>query len=139
MVRIASAGTLIAKPGAQALCVLSFGSRLFPPLPHFDEERRILTPTALLNRPTTDALYSYGMAIARKPRRPGLSGAESEAGGAYRAAVAAYVATHLLRGEPLRELDLLDDHDAVPITVELETDDPVDDIGISLQGGGRAF
>jgi hypothetical protein len=71
-------------------------------------------------------------------RRPGLSGADSEAGGLYRACLAAYFAVHVLRGLPIQELDLPLEH-AVPETVELEADHAVDDIALALSGGGRVY
>lgn len=70
-------------------------------------------------------------------RAGGLSGADNEAGGLYRANVAAYFATHLLRGLPIEELDL--NGAGVPISLELEADDAVDDIVLRLAGGGRAW
>jgi hypothetical protein len=77
--------------------------------------------------------------VTGERRRPGLAGADAEAGSRYRAAVASWIAVQALRGEPLRQLDLLSADDAVPETVEIETDDPVDDVGLRLSSGGRAF
>jgi hypothetical protein len=77
--------------------------------------------------------------MTKRRRRPSLAGADAEAGSRYRAGVAAWIAVQVLRGEPLRDLDLIGAEDAVPETVEIETDDPVDDVGLRLRGGGRAF
>jgi hypothetical protein len=71
-------------------------------------------------------------------QRPSLGGAADEAGGAYRAGVAAVIAAHLLYGWDLTHLDL-PKGEAVPGTLRLEADGPVDDIVVALSGGGQAF
>lgn len=71
-------------------------------------------------------------------QRSSFGGAASEAGGAYRAGVAAVIAAHLLYGWDLTHLDL-PKGEAVPGTLRLEADEPVDDIVVALSGGGQAF
>jgi hypothetical protein len=73
-----------------------------------------------------------------RAKRSSLGGAADEAGGAYRAGVAAVIASHLLYGWDLKALGLPSGA-AVPKTVRLETDEAVDDIVVELSGGGRAF
>jgi hypothetical protein len=67
-----------------------------------------------------------------------LGGAANEAGSRYRAGVAAYVAAHILRGQPFLDLDLLPEH-AVPRSMVLEADEHVDDLAVELAGGGAAL
>jgi hypothetical protein len=69
-------------------------------------------------------------------RRPGLSSADSEAGGLYRACLAADFAVHVLRGLPIQELDLPPEL-AVPETVELEAEGIAHCRGIA-SGAGEA-
>ena len=73
-----------------------------------------------------------------RAKRSSLGGAADEAGGAYRAGVAAVIAAHLLYGWDLKALGLPSGA-AVPSTVRLEADEAVDDIVVELSGGGRAF
>lgn len=67
-----------------------------------------------------------------------MGGAADEAGGAYRAGVAAVIAAHLLYGWDLQALGLSKGA-AVPSALRLEADEAVDDIVIDFSGGGRAF
>lgn len=71
-------------------------------------------------------------------RRSGLSGADNEAGGQFRASVAALVLVRLLRGFPIPEFDFRD-NGAVPLTVLLEGDEAVDDIVVHLAGDRRVY
>jgi hypothetical protein len=71
-------------------------------------------------------------------RRSAIGGASNEAGAAYRAAVGAVLAAHALRGWGVRGLELPNDA-SVPLDIRVETDDPVDDIGCSLQRKGYAY
>lgn len=73
-----------------------------------------------------------------KDRKSSFGGAADEAGGAYRAGVAAVIAAHLLYGWDLQALGLSKGV-AVPNTLRLEADEAVDDIVVELSGGGRAF
>lgn len=73
-----------------------------------------------------------------RAKRSSLGGAADEAGGAYRAGVAAVIAAHLLYGWDLKALGLPKGA-AVPNTLRLEADEAVDDIVVELSGGGRAF
>lgn len=75
---------------------------------------------------------------AGRPENSSGGGAANEAGGGYRAAVGAVIAAHALAGEDLRGLEL--PHGAaVPVDLRVETDQPVDDLGCELRGGGHAY
>jgi hypothetical protein len=63
-----------------------------------------------------------------------VGGAANEAGGGFRAGLAAYVAVHVMRGQPFADLDLLPEQ-AVPISLQLEADVAVDDLQVVLAGG----
>jgi len=63
-----------------------------------------------------------------------LGGAANEAGGGFRAGLAAYVAVHVLRGQPFADLDLLPEQ-ALPVSLQLEADVAVDDLHVVLAGG----
>jgi len=76
---------------------------------------------------------------ARYAARGAVAGAASEAGSHYRAAVAAYIAAHVIAGQPVAAFDLGQGANAAPETVELETDDAVDDIASNLAGGVRVL
>ena len=71
------------------------------------------------------------------PSRSAIGGASNEAGAGFRSAVAAWIISHGLRGKNLPSLGLVGD--AVPVVVALETDDPVDDIAVTLSSGLRAL
>lgn len=70
--------------------------------------------------------------------RSAIGGAANEGGAEFRAGVATLLSVHMLRGWPLEELEFPAEA-AVPTTVELETDDAVDDISSALNGSGRAY
>jgi hypothetical protein len=71
------------------------------------------------------------------PSRSAIGGASNEAGAGFRGAVAAWIISHGLRGRSLPGLGLVGD--AVPVVVALETDDPVDDIAVTLSSGFRVL
>ena len=67
----------------------------------------------------------------------GVGGASNEQGSSHRTGVAAFIMVCGLRGDrlPLRGLTAED----VPQSVALETDDPIDDISVTLSGGSQIF
>jgi hypothetical protein len=67
--------------------------------------------------------------------RSAVGGAATAGGEAYRAAVAAFLGAHALRGWEIGGLELPREA-AVPLDLRLETDEALDDIGCSLRGGG---
>jgi len=71
---------------------------------------------------------------ATQVAKSALGGAADEAGGAFRAGLAAYVAVHVLRGQSFADLDLLPEQ-AVPVAMKLEGDTAVDDLQVFLTGG----
>ena len=71
------------------------------------------------------------------PSRSAIGGASNEAGAGFRGAVAAWIISHGLRGRSLPGLELVGD--AVPVVVALETDNPVDDIAVTLSSGFRVL
>jgi hypothetical protein len=74
---------------------------------------------------------------AGRASRSAIGGAADAAGATYRAAVAAVIAAHALRGWELGALELPRGK-AVPLDLRIETDDPLDDLGAALGGGGKA-
>ena len=75
---------------------------------------------------------------SRRASKSALGGADDEKGSAYRAGVGAVIAAHALRGWHLPGLGLPRET-SVPENLKVETDDPVDDLGATLHGGGRLF
>ena len=65
-----------------------------------------------------------------------MGGSADEAGGEYRAGLAAWLVTLGLGGQDLEGLDL-PRGSAIPIVVSLETDRAVDDLNVHLSGEGR--
>lgn len=61
-------------------------------------------------------------------------GAANEAGGGFRAGLAAYISAHVLRGMPLYGLAMLPEA-AIPRSFVLEADGPVDDLDVTLESG----
>lgn len=70
----------------------------------------------------------------RQVSRGAAGGAADEAGSGFRAGVAAFIAAHILLGEPFVGLGL-PPASAVPTTLQLETEAAVDDINVSLLDG----
>lgn len=66
-----------------------------------------------------DTTQSKGTDDPRAPGSGPIGGAANEAGGGFRAALAAYIAAHVLRGQPFVELELLPEA-AVPQAFVLE-------------------
>lgn len=73
-----------------------------------------------------------------RARRGPVGGAAAEGGSGFRAGVAAYIAAHILRGQPFMELDLLPEQ-TVPLSMRLEAEEAIDDIVVELASGGTAF
>ena len=74
----------------------------------------------------------------RQVRVGSAGGSAGEAGSSFRSGVAAYVAAHILRGQPFLDLELARDF-AVPVSMLLEADVAVDDLVVELTGGGSAY
>ncbi len=72
-------------------------------------------------------------------RRTSIGGAANEAGGEYRASVAAWIVARCLRGLALPPRIRLQPASSVPERVQLEGDRGVDDIDVTTSGGGRVF
>lgn len=70
--------------------------------------------------------------------RSAVGGAATAGGETYRAAVAAFLAAHVLRGWAIEGLELPREA-SVPLDVKLETDEDLDDIGCSLRGDGTLY
>jgi hypothetical protein len=77
-------------------------------------------------------------ASRRGPARGAAGGSANEAGGEYRAGVAAWLVSLGLSGRGVEGL-ALSVAESVPELVSFETDHPVDDLGVRLNGGGRLF
>lgn len=73
-------------------------------------------------------------AEAGVPGRGAIGGAADEGGSGFRSGLAAYIAAHVLRGDPFVEL-ALPASAAIPRTFVLEGDKEVDDIEVGLSGG----
>lgn len=75
--------------------------------------------------------------MSRMSSGPGYGakgGAANEAGGGFRAGMAAYVSAHILRGMPLYGLAMLPEA-AIPRSFVLEADGSVDDLDLTLESG----
>ena len=72
------------------------------------------------------------------PSKGALGGAAGELGSLQRSGVIAFVAAHILRGQPLLELGLPAKR-SVPLSVTAETDDAVDDVEVTCEGDGHAY
>lgn len=93
---------------------------------------------ALPHRPECAKILGMERTSGSLVRRGPVGGAGGEAGSAFRSGVAAYVAAHILRGQPFTELELLPEQ-TVPVSMRLEADAAVDDLVVTLAGGGMAF
>jgi hypothetical protein len=72
--------------------------------------------------------------MSKGPGHGAKGGAANEAGGGFRAGLAAYVAAHILRGMPLYGLAMLPEA-AIPRSFVLEADSAVDDLDVTLERG----
>lgn len=72
------------------------------------------------------------------PSRGALGGAGGELGSLQRSGVIAFVAAHILRGQPLLEFGLPAEC-SVPLSVTAETDGAVDDVEVNCEGDGHAY
>jgi len=68
----------------------------------------------------------------------GAGGAANWKGTEHERGAAAYLASHCLANETVRQLDLPVEK-AIPEGIRLQADDPIDDIVCSLSGGGHAY
>lgn len=74
----------------------------------------------------------------RNVRGGAAGGAANEAGSSLRSGVAAYIATHILRGQPFADLDL-SAISAVPVSMRLEANEAVDDLVVEFASGGTGY
>lgn len=72
------------------------------------------------------------------PEAGAIGGSADEAGGLFRAGVAAWLVAHGLARQSVSGLHLATDA-GIPEAVTFETDDPLDDIAVTLNGGGRVY
>ena len=79
---------------------------------------RLVTPQPKISQPSPGA----------------VGGAANEAGSSFRAGVAAWVAAHILRGQPFARFHLLPEH-AIPLSMTIEGDEAVDDVSVRLSSG----
>ncbi|HTU39974.1 MAG TPA: hypothetical protein VMF35_18400 [Acidimicrobiales bacterium] len=77
------------------------------------------------------------MAIERTAAAGAIGGAAAETGSEYRARVGALLATTLIRRTPLEDVGLTVGSAAVPRLLQAETDDPVDDLLVTLDDDTR--
>lgn len=72
------------------------------------------------------------------PTPGAVGGAAGELGSLQRAGVLAFVAAHILRGRPLRDLGLPAER-SIPLSMAAETGSAVDDVEVFCEGGGHAY
>jgi hypothetical protein len=94
------------------------------------------TPSNSADAPSGSRRDAVGMGGG--PSQGALGGAGGELGSLQRSGVIAFVAAHILRGQPLLELGLPAER-SVPLSVSAETDAAVDDVEVTCESDGHAY